>query len=473
MKTALLASVVAILSACGGGGGGDSKPTTQATNTPSNAPVANNNSSGNSSQASNTQVNNTGSQVNNQPSNSGSQVNNQPSNSGSQAISQPSNLGSQTIGQPSNSGSQTISQPSNLGSQTTVSNGLTLNENPHLFANENKFLVKAPTDAQKQQLAIALTNTNKLRAEKGLPALKYDATLAAYAQRRAEEIVGRFDHKLPDSNSDYYVNIAKGGAGENIAAGGKTGAATIEQWRNSKGHYENMIRPEFTKIGIGVVHVPGSQYGYYWVQIFGYDNTETNYVFDNSAEGKQTRLYDVTAKTTTGLRATEFLWVDNTQIQLRNFNGNGSWQQFSRDGYNAQVAGYQDVRFGTVKNGNANYQVFYFGKNTDVDGGDNMPQTGSANYTGKAVITDGKTLNNNLDAQFKADFGNKKLTGVLSDKGQRVVDINAHIRGSSFHSPQNAPVETQGSFFGTNANELGGVFHENATGKFGAFGAKR
>lgn len=419
MKTALLASVVAILSACGGGGGGDSQPSTQATN---NVPAANSN------QASNSTAVNTGSKA----SNSGS-TNNQ------------------------------------VGS-SSASNGLIFNENPNLFANDNKFLVKPPTAAQQRELDIALAETNRLRAEKGLPALKYDATLAAYAQRRAEEIVGRFDHNLPDSNSDYHVNIAKGGSGENIASGRKTGAATIEQWRNSPGHYENMIRPSFTKIGIGVVAVPGSRYGYYWVQIFGYDSTATNYVFDNSAEGKQTRLYDVTAKTTTGSRFTEFLWVDDTQIQLRNFNGNGSWQQFSKDGYNAQVAGYQDVRFGTVKNGNANHQVFYFGRNTEYE---NMPQTGSANYTGKAVITDGKTLNTNLDAQFKADFGNKKLTGVLSEKGQRVVDINAHIRGSSFHSPQNAPVETQGSFFGKTANELGGVFHENATGKFGAFGAKR
>ena len=44
-----------------------------------------------------------------------------------------------------------------------------------------------------------MENTNKLRAEKGLAPLRYDAKLSAFAQRRAEQIVGRFSHSLPDS----------------------------------------------------------------------------------------------------------------------------------------------------------------------------------------------------------------------------------------------------------------------------------
>lgn len=408
MKTALLASVVAILSACGGGG--DSKPNTQATNTTNN----------------------------------GSQVNKN---------------------QQSNSGSQTSKPTTNTGSQTTATNSLTFNENLHLFTAENKFKVKPPTAPQQAQIQIAIAETNKLRAEKGLPALKYDASLAAFAQRRAEEIVGRFSHTRPDSNQSYLVEV---NAGENIAAGNATGKDTVIQWRNSKGHYENIIGKGYQTIGLGMVAVPGSQYGYYWVQIFGGSDTTSNYVFDNT---QTSRLDNVTANTVSALTDKyQWLQVDGVPIHLGNPRSKGAWEHFESKGYSGQTNAYDDVRFGVMKQGSGSLKVLYTGRNTEYE---NMPQTGSANYTGKAVITDGKTLNTNLDAHFKADFGNKKLTGVLSEKGNRVVDINAHIRGSTFHSPQNAPVETQGSFFGKTANELGGVFHENATGKFGAFGAKR
>lgn len=68
MKTALLASVVAILSACGGSG--DNKPNTQTSNT---VPLAHNNQSGNDSQTSNKPVN-AGSKTSNLPANTGSQT---------------------------------------------------------------------------------------------------------------------------------------------------------------------------------------------------------------------------------------------------------------------------------------------------------------------------------------------------------------------------------------------------------------
>lgn len=102
-----------------------------------------------------------------------------------------------------------------------------------------------------------------------------------------------------------------------------------------------------------------------------------------------------------------------------------------------------------------------------------MPQTGSAHYTGKGVIVDKQNTNKTWTHNLPQILATKKLNGTLSERGQKAVDIKANIRGTSFQSPSNAAVETQGAFFGERAKELGGVFYEHSTGKYGAFGAKQ
>lgn len=52
---------------------------------------------------------------------------------------------------------------------------------------------------------------------------------------------------------------------ENIAGGSSLPASTYEQWYKSPGHYRNMFNAESKQVGIGVVYVPNSTYGYYWV----------------------------------------------------------------------------------------------------------------------------------------------------------------------------------------------------------------
>lgn len=371
------------------------------------------------------------------------------------------------------SGSSTIvnaNNPSSSSPSLSWNDSLTLNDNNHLYINENKLLVRPPLLQWQVEIDKAVQLTNQLRAEKGLSALKVDASLSAHAQRRAEELAGHFSHTRPNgehytsnSNSDYI--------GENIAAGNATAEHTVmQQWKNSTGHYNAMIHAGYSKIGIGMVVVPGSKWGYYWVQIFGGENASSHYVFDDSNNAKQNRLTHVTQDVDRYLPAVKWIHVDGVAIPLHHVAGNGSWHTFTKEAYSGLVNGFHDTRFGVIRKDKEAYKVFYRGNNTTFD---NIPQTGSARYVGKAIITDGNTLNTNIDAQFQADFDNKKLTGVLSENGKSVVDINAHISGAVFHSPQNSPVETQGSFFGEKASELGGVFHENTTGKYGAFGAKR
>lgn len=335
---------------------------------------------------------------------------------------------------------------------------------------ENRIMVKPVAADYRAEIEKVLELTNQLRAEKGLAPLKYNPSLAAYAQRRAEENAGRFSHTRPDGNISFSTGI-RGGGGENIAAGSMTAQKTVqEQWKKSDDHYRNIIDPDYKSTGIGMVYWPGSEYGYYWVQTFGFDeNTTTQYAFENANDNTRS-LDSVTVKRESVEPVLKWLKLNNADIELHDVGSNGTWYSIQQKGYTGMMSGYNEIRFGAVRNGNQAYQVSYHGKNTHYD---QMPQTGSATYNGKALISDGNTINTNLEARIHADFSNKTLTGTLSEKDNELVKLQATIRGSSFYSPSNSAIETKGSFFGNNAREVGGVFYEPATGKFGAFGAKQ
>lgn len=73
-----------------------------------------------------------------------------------------------------------------------------------------------------------------------------------------QEVVGTFE-RIRSFYTDSFVNS------ENIAAGNEGADDTYSQWYHSKGHYDNMFNPNSKKVGIGVCHIPGSPFGYYWV----------------------------------------------------------------------------------------------------------------------------------------------------------------------------------------------------------------
>lgn len=56
---------------------------------------------------------------------------------------------------------------------------------------------------------------------------------------------------------------------ENIAAGQATAAAVFDSWKNSPGHNTNMLSPNYKVVGISLVKLSGSPYGYYWTTDFG------------------------------------------------------------------------------------------------------------------------------------------------------------------------------------------------------------
>jgi len=114
----------------------------------------------------------------------------------------------------------------------------------------------------------AMLNLINIEREKlGLNKLTLSASLIASAKIRAKEICTLFDHTRPDGSAWSTINPLV--RGENIAAGRSTIAEVFNQWMTSEPHKENILRGNFTTIGIAGYTCPDSHYRYYWAQLFG------------------------------------------------------------------------------------------------------------------------------------------------------------------------------------------------------------
>ena len=114
-----------------------------------------------------------------------------------------------------------------------------------------------------------LAEVNRNRQEQGMDPLVLSDDLCYDADIRAQEIVTEFSHTRPDGSSCF--SVIQGSyrkVAENIAAGHATAKETVEQWMNSPGHRANILDPELTELGVGYCYQPGSEYQYYWVQLF-------------------------------------------------------------------------------------------------------------------------------------------------------------------------------------------------------------
>ncbi|MFJ3445904.1 CAP domain-containing protein [Streptomyces sp. NPDC086081] len=115
--------------------------------------------------------------------------------------------------------------------------------------------------------------TNDARARAGLPPLAVDPRLTAAAQAHSADMVARafYAHTAPDGSRPWDRAAAAGSTlrsiGENIACGQRSPADVVEGWLNSPGHRANILRPDFTHIGIGFAG--GGRAGTYWTQMFG------------------------------------------------------------------------------------------------------------------------------------------------------------------------------------------------------------
>lgn len=105
---------------------------------------------------------------------------------------------------------------------------------------------------------VVLDLVNEMRREAGAEPLALSEKLTEQACVRAEEIArsGIFDHIRPDGTSFSTIfrenGFMYGTVGENIAWGYTTAESVCAAWKESRGHYENIIRPEYKSIGIGI-----------------------------------------------------------------------------------------------------------------------------------------------------------------------------------------------------------------------------
>ncbi|MDO4270578.1 MAG: CAP domain-containing protein, partial [Eubacteriales bacterium] len=110
---------------------------------------------------------------------------------------------------------------------------------------------------------------NAERAKAGLSALKVDSKVQQAAQVRAKEQAQSFSHTRPNGASCFTALTEAGvsyrGAGENIAYGQSTPQAVMTAWMNSAGHRANILKADFTTIGVGYTVINGTPY---WTQMF-------------------------------------------------------------------------------------------------------------------------------------------------------------------------------------------------------------
>ncbi|WP_328869095.1 CAP domain-containing protein [Streptomyces sp. NBC_00287] len=115
--------------------------------------------------------------------------------------------------------------------------------------------------------------TNRERAGAGLRPLAVDPVLTTAAQAHSADMVARafYSHTSPEGSQPWDRAAAAGSRrrsiGENIACGQRSPAEVVRGWMNSPGHRANILKRDFTHIGIGFAG--GGEAGTYWTQLFG------------------------------------------------------------------------------------------------------------------------------------------------------------------------------------------------------------
>ncbi|MDF1497302.1 MAG: CAP domain-containing protein [Patescibacteria group bacterium] len=102
--------------------------------------------------------------------------------------------------------------------------------------------------------------TNQTRANIGLSGLVQNSKLMAAAQAKAMDMLKNqyFAHNSPDGLSPWYFIKSQGyayeRAGENLAVHYTSAEGVHEGWLASPAHRANIVKEEFTEIGVGVVN---------------------------------------------------------------------------------------------------------------------------------------------------------------------------------------------------------------------------
>ncbi|KGM97825.1 hypothetical protein Z968_02155 [Clostridium novyi A str. 4552] len=167
-----------------------------------------------------------------------------------------------------------------VNKETTPNNTVVSNSNLNKEENKNESVkpeVNKETTSNKKEegkLTVAYKKAvnermvqlvNELRASTGATPLKSIDVLNNLAEKRSEYMAttGEFSHN--DKNGNFIfkddlnrANYRWNSVGENIAQNyysedpNKLAEALFDQWKNSPGHYANMIKQDFNQIGFGI-----------------------------------------------------------------------------------------------------------------------------------------------------------------------------------------------------------------------------
>lgn len=162
---------------------------------------------------------------------------------------------------------------------------------------------------------------------------------------------------------------------------------------------------------------------------------------------------------------------------LRRAGGIDEWGDEVYDPYNLRKDGqtilsndnFKSSAFGTyVDNLTGNQYFFAQGLPTAVA---QIPTTGIAEYKGGAVYKKDNANSERSEMKASADFANKVIDINIMKKTNAVPEMHfsGKITANSFAGEVNG-IKTQGGFFGENAQEMGGLFTNEADQSRGAFG---
>ena len=110
-----------------------------------------------------------------------------------------------------------------------------------------------------------LDETNTRRAADGQTALNRNAQLDIAAQAKASDMATRnyWSHTTPDGEQPWsfleQAGYAYQKAGENLAYGFSTSAATVAGWMNSPSHKANLLDGDFNEVGFGYANAQDYQ----------------------------------------------------------------------------------------------------------------------------------------------------------------------------------------------------------------------
>jgi uncharacterized YkwD family protein/spore coat assembly protein SafA len=144
-------------------------------------------------------------------------------------------------------------------------------KNPAMIYPGQKLNIPNIDNVKNIEVAV-LKIVNEQRHQAGLKPLEMDWELERVARTKSQDMAEKnyFSHQSPTYGSPFdmmkHFGITYKQAGENIASGQRTPQEVMDSWMKSPGHRANILKPDYTHIGVG--YYRGGSYGHMWTQQF-------------------------------------------------------------------------------------------------------------------------------------------------------------------------------------------------------------